>query len=836
MNRISVTILLIIFYFVFAGCSDQNSERGFILATDNEALTFYVDKNADDAVLWAANTFADDIRIITGNRPDILTAEAVQPGKGIYISTTGKPLAGSYKGILPEKLQGSWEAYNIQNDKNNLYITGSDIRGTIFGIFEVSEQLGISPWEWWADVKPMPEKIMSLDLPEGGITDKPDVQYRGIFINDEDWGLQPWAAKTFEPETGDIGPKTYEKVFQLLLRLKANTIWPAMHPCTKGFYQIKGNREMADKYHIVVGTSHCEPMMRNNVAEWDSKKYGDYNFYTNKKKVCEYWQERIDEVRNDEDFITIGMRGIHDGMMSGAKNTKEAVQTLEKIMSCQRDMLEKTMKKPAEKIPQTIVIYKEVLKLYNAGLKIPDDVTLMWCDDNFGYLTRLSNKYERNRKGGSGVYYHLSYWGPPHDYLWLSTTQPAQIWTEMTRAYENGARKIWIANVGDIKPAEYNIEFFLDLAWDVKSIDKKTIYQHLRNWAAREFGPDISDDIANIKNEYYRLAFIRKPELMGWSRVEPMTRPVRPSQFNSRVNGNEQKRRIEMYSAIMDLCDKLKSKIPGNRKDAWFQLVEYPVKCAGLMNMKFLYAQMALEAKDDEKERKKYSELSASAYNQIVSLTGYYNDKMSNGKWKYIMSMHPRNLPVFNLPDFTHDSSFEKYIPRQENKKGNGKRIFFQADENTALVGKEGFTWQTIEGLGYSNCAITLFPMKMKHFGKKKPRIQYSFYLDKPATYNVQVRFLPTQSNNNDQQVGIRINYGETKYFDLNPKVKGTKWKSKNWCTNVSRNSVIVNLKHKAEKPGEEIIRIYVNQTGIIIDQVAVDFSMDQPFYEIPVE
>ncbi len=831
--KILFTGLLFSIYLFFSGCSYSDDSAGLTIASKNRAITIYVDDNIDPAVLWAVNTFVDDVNFITGRRLEIVTTDNNGFGEGIYISTVGKPLSNSYQNILPDSLYGKWEAYHITRKKESLYLTGSDIRGTIFSIFEISERLGISPWEWWADVKPLPAKNLKLNIPEKGIFASPDVQYRGIFINDEDWGLQPWAANTFEPEIGDIGPKTYEKVFQLLLRLKANTIWPAMHPCTKGFYQIKGNREMAAKYHIVVGTSHCEPMMRNNVAEWNHQKQGDYNFFTNSKTACDYWQERSDEVRNDDTFTTIGMRGVHDGHMNGAKNIDDNIKMVEHIMDVQRKMLAGTKHKPIDSIPQAIVIYKEVLNLYNAGLKVPDDVTLMWCDDNHGYITRLSDKEEQKRKGGSGVYYHLSYWGAPHDYLWLSTTQPSLIWEEMTKAYLNGARKIWIANVGDIKPTEYNIEFFLDLAWDVNSINQYSIHRHLLNWAAREFGEDIASDVVNIMNEYYRLAFIRRPEFMGWSMVKPRSAPVRPSEFTPQG----QKRRIDMYAAIMQLCDKIKSSVPESRKDAWFQLVEYPVKSAGYMNQKFMYAQMASEAKTDE-EQKRLSSLSEKAFNEIKILTYKYNNEISDGKWKNIMSMHPRNLPVFRLPHFINNdkSSTPSLISNETDDKADIKRLFLKGDENTNLLGKEGYKWSTIEGLGYSGNAITLMPLKMKTFKKKSPRIEYSFFVEKPCTFEVQIRFLPTYSNLFDQQVSVRVNRSETKYFDLNSKTKRAKWNDKNWRISKLRNSTIVKFKHTALKSGKQIVSIRVNQTGIIIDQLAVDFVMDKPFYEIPAE
>ena len=443
-------ILLLIFSIssINVFCQNKNASD-FVIADSNHAVNIYIDKNADPLIIWAVNELADDVKELTGKRPEIMQADSFSKN-GIYIGEASNALFKNRK--EQKELLNQWEKFSIKKEKDNLVITGSDVRGTVYAIFEISDRLGISPWKWWADVHPIKQEKLSLKLSGKNIITSPSVQYRGIFLNDEDWALQPWAAKTFEPETGDIGPKTYEKIFQLLLRLKANIIWPAMHPSTKGFFRIAGNKEMAQKYHIVIGSSHAEPMLRNNVDEWKPKIYGDYNYFTNKAKVDQYWQERLDELKSakNETIMTLGMRGVHDSKMEGAKDLNESISMVEKIIGNQREMLSNTFKKPLAEIPQAFVPYKEVLELYDNGLKVPSDITLVWPDDNYGYIRRLSNEEEQKRTGGSGVYYHISYWGRPHDYLWLSTMQPGLIWYEMNKAYQNGANKMWIVNVGDV--------------------------------------------------------------------------------------------------------------------------------------------------------------------------------------------------------------------------------------------------------------------------------------------------------------------------------------------------------------------------------------------------
>lgn len=360
-----------------------------------------------------------------------------------------------------------------------MYVVGSDGRGTAYGILELSRKAGVSPWVWWSDVTP--EKQTRLTIPANFKTfQSPSVEFRGIFLNDEDWTLQPWSWMNFEPSEikGRIGPRTYKEIFKLLMRLRANAIWPGMHGITTPFYFVEGAKEVADSCGIVIGTSHCEPLMRNNVGEWDVSKRGRYNYISNKQSVTDYWVERLEEVDGKENVYTIGMRGVHDGSMEGVKTMREKTDALQQVIYDQRNLLKQYVNPNIEQIPQQFVPYKEVLQIYENGLDVPEDIMLTWCDDNYGYMTRLSDAEQQKRSGGAGVYYHLSYWGRPHDYMWLSTTQPGLIYNEMREAYNHNARRLWIVNVHDLKPASYDLEFFLDMAWDINSITPSTINKH----------------------------------------------------------------------------------------------------------------------------------------------------------------------------------------------------------------------------------------------------------------------------------------------------------------------------------------------------------------------
>jgi hypothetical protein len=558
---------------------------------------------------------------------------------------------------LQEALQGKWECFGLKvlnqptaNISQAYVIAGSDARGTAYGTFALSEKIGVSPWYWWADVPAKKQLNLVVQQPDY-ISTTPSVKYRGIFINDEDWGLQPWAAQTFEPETKDIGPKTYAKVFELLLRLRANLIWPGMHPSTKPFYTIAGNKETAEAYQIMVGTSHAEPMLRNNVGEWDEKTQGHFNYLTNKTAVYKYWESRVKEAGAANAMYTMGMRGVHDSGMEGVKDPKEAVPLLERIMADQRGLFRKYINPDATKVPQVLTLYKEVLEVYAQGLTVPDDVTLIWPDDNYGYIHQLSNAAEAKRSGGAGVYYHASYWGRPHDYLWLSSTHPALIREEMMKAYTLKTDKLWVLNVGDIKPLEYNIQLFMDMAYDARPFQQSSyVPQHLQQWVQQALGAEHAATIRAILWEYYDLAFERRPEFMGWSQVEPIT-PTRRTEYNHFYYGDEAQRRLDRYAALEQQVRQLRLQMEPSRADAFYELVYYPVVCASLMNQKFLYQDKSyLYAKQNRASASDYAQGAGQAYASIVRETQYYNTQLAGGKWQGMMSMQPRDLPVYQAP------------------------------------------------------------------------------------------------------------------------------------------------------------------------------------------
>lgn len=654
-------MILFVLLFVFS-LQLQAADTQFIIQKPGQKLTLVCDAAEAKTVHLALELLANDVEKLTGQRPTIANSMRRASGTVVFVGTVDKSrtlqqLLRNQKAEL-QVLSQKWESYQYrflpssrQRSQNILVIAGSDKRGAAYGVLELSRRLGVNPWHYMADVLPEPKTELSVpaidyDSPE------PSVKYRGIFINDECWGLNAWASQTLDPETGNIGPATYKHVFELLLRLKANFIWPAMHPCTNGFYQDLNNPKLADEYGIIVGSSHAEPMLRNNVSEW---KTGDFNFFTNREGVLKYWSDRVAESKNYESVYTLGMRGIHDSGMVGANSMEEQVRALSEVIDLQRAMLQDQVNKDVTRVPQAFTAYKEVLDVYDAGLKLQEDITLVWPDDNYGYIHRFSDAGEQQRSGGSGVYYHLSYWGRPHDYLWISSTHPSLIREEMLKAYSLKSRQLWVVNVGDIKPLEYNMSLFLDMAYDFRpftaSLSEK---QHLMAWLTEVFGQEMSVELTDILWRYYQLNFERRPEFMGWSQVEP-TRKTHFTEYNHFMSGDEAQKRIDAFNALATRVRSLQSKVPFRLQDAFYQLLYYPVINAGHMNKKFLnYEKAHYYALQGRASANDYAVNAMSAYDSIQLETAYYNEQMSMGKWRAMMHSSPRDLPVFDLLPVPH--------------------------------------------------------------------------------------------------------------------------------------------------------------------------------------
>lgn len=629
-------------------------KTAFRLAQAGRAAPIFVAAADAPVVRIAAQCLASDVASVAGAKPTVSTQPPGAADYAVFMGTLGQSplidkLVATHK-IDVAALRGKWEAYavlTVENPvrgvKHGLVLVGSDRRGTAYAAFTLSEALGVSPWQWWADVRPAPQAALWV---RAGAHQQPSpaVKYRGVFLNDEDWGLQPWAAKTFEPETNDIGPKTYAKVCELLLRLRANYLWPAMHPSTKPFNFYPGNKVVADQYAIVMGASHHEPMLRNTY-EYDEKALGPWNYARNRANIYHFWDQRVIENGKYENLYTVGMRGLNDSGMPGENTTAAKIKVLEQVFADQRQMLAQHVNPDPRQVPQVFVPYKEVLGLYRSGLKVPDDVSLMWVDDNHGYIRQLSTPAEQQRSGGSGVYYHLSYWGEPEDYLWLSTTAPALVWEEMTKAYDYQARTVWLVNVGDLKPAEIDTEFFLRLAWDVEQFRDFKQLDYLQAWAGRTFGAARGPAIGQVLDAYYRLNAVVRPEML------------QPAQtgFSAVAYGDEARQRLDALARLVQQTNALYDQTEPRLKDAFYELVAYPVRAASLMNVKTLQAERSrLYAAQGRASANRYAAEAEAAFAQIKQETEFYNTQVAGGKWNHIMSYQPRDRAAYQMPPVGH--------------------------------------------------------------------------------------------------------------------------------------------------------------------------------------
>lgn len=777
---ITLTLLLCIV------ATQANAQVNFTFKKGND-LRVSVNKSEAEVVHTAIEIFSRDYqqvfhaKIISGSVGDVLIGTIGQNSKAEK-SVTSTDL---------QELKSKREGFLIEVQNGKLIVLGSDKRGTAYGILEISRLIGVSPWEWWAD-SPISSKD-KLILKNGFRTlQSPSVKHRGIFINDEDWGLTPWSYKNFEPSDikGSIGPKTHARIFELLLRLRANTFWPAMHECSVAFYMTPGNKQMADKYGIYVGTSHCEPMMRNTNAEWKKVGKGDYNYLTNRDNILNFWDERTTELAGSDNIYTLGIRGVHDGKMQGANTVQEQKEAIAQILKDQREMIKRIVNPDVEKVSQVFIPYKEVLDVYNAGLEVPEDVTLMWCDDNYGYINHFPTSAERNRKGGNGVYYHISYWGRPHDYLWLATTHPAQMYYQMKMAYDKGARDMWIINVGDIKPAEYQLEFLMDMAWNIGAIqpDKKGLDKHLENWLQREFGKKHATDLLHIMNEYYRLAYIRKPEFMGNTRTEE-SNPAYKVVSDLPWSEQEINQRMADYQAIENQIKNISGSIPLSKKSAWFQLIEYPVVASSELNKKIMYGQLARHGKANWS-------LSDKAFEAVAALTKQYNE-LNNGKWKYMMNFQPRNQSVFSkLP---HDTVS---TPLMQSSKPllllNG--IDYKNFEGTKPV---------VLGHGYERKAICI---------EKNTTVNYVFKANAGQKITVEIALAP-----NHPVEGKAIRFAVS--LDNEPEQLvdfRTMGRSEEWKLNVLSNQAIRKIDFDRNKAGKHRLSIKAVDEGVVLDQIKV--------------
>jgi hypothetical protein len=838
----------------------------FPLVENGRAADLFVDKADAEVVRVAADLLAHDIQRVSSVKPRVSNASpAGRNAPMIVIGTLGESglIADLItRGKLDVKgIENKWETFVINtistpfpNVPSALVIVGSDRRGTAYGVLSLSEAIGVSPWEWWADVPPPTRETLVVSADEH-TQGPPSVKYRGIFINDEDWGLEPWASQTFEPEVGNIGPKTYARIFELLLRLRANLVWPAMHPTTTPFHLVPGNAATADKYAILVGSSHAEPMLRNNVGEWMASKE-DFNYLKNREGVLRYWEQRVKERTSGESLFTLGMRGIHDSPIVGPKTQPERIATLEKIFADQRGLLAKYFGNgDATRVAQMFCPYKEVLDDYNAGLKVPDDVPIVWPDDNFGYIRRYGTPGERKRSGGLGVYYHVSYLGLPFAWTWIDVLPPALVWTEMTRAYEQGARKLWIVNVGDLKNAERSTEFFLNLAWHADRTDVDAPARFMHETAARDFGKEHAADVAGILDRLQAINFARKTEHLQWHLTET---PYKPTELNEA----EIQQRLKACADLLRDSDSLSGRLPANFRDAYYQLVGYPVAITAAGNERFFRSELARA--DAARGRSPEANVAAATEGQkrITDCTARFNSAIAGGKWRNIVTENgivpqdwkrfqrdtatvppeptPENVcpPAHLLPEalaFPSEARPGDFVERD-------KVVSIHAGHFTGRSNlPSGAGWRSIPGLGRTGSAVTVLPSTAAISPDATPSLDYRFHVTTSGPATLRVRLLPTHPLVTGQGLRLAVAIdgsaplplAVTTGFDT----KRSEARMTEWQTRVLANATYASTElPKPLTPGWHSLRLVAVDAGVVVDKIVLDLGGLHPSYDGPPE
>ena len=640
--------------------SAEKSAGTIVLASGGRCAPLVVSPGEWPGVIRAMGDLQNDLEMVTGTAPELVTApKTPRSGFVIIAGTIGKSalvdrLAKKGKIDLSE-IEGKWESFIIQTVerpfpgvKEALVIAGSDKRGTIYGIYEISRQAGVSPWYWWADV-PVRKSSELYVNPGRKVCGEPSVKYRGIFLNDEYPALTRWVLYKYgnvtpsdnppvPPGVANYGSEFYSRIFEVLLRLKGNYLWPAMWNNAFNEDDLR-NAALADEYGIVMGTSHQEPMIRAQ-KEWDrryQKTLGSWSWTHHADTLVKFWRDGIRRNKDYESILTMGLRGADDTEM-GPGGPAANIEKLENIVRVQREMIAEELNPDVTGVPQMWCLYKEVQDYYREGMRVPDDVTLLWAEDNWGNIRRLPTADERKRSGGAGVYYHFDYHGGPRSYQWVNTSPIPKIWDQMSLAKQYGADRIWIVNVGHFRGYEIPIEYFLDLAWDTEALGSDDMSAWTERWAAEVFGQKHAGEIAEIIREYTRFNGRRKPELLS-----PFT--------YSLVNYNEAERIVREYNSLATRAEQIGQQLPAEMEDAYFHLVLFPVKACALVNELYVTAgRNALFAAQGRADASEMAERTVQLFTADTALMGYYNRVYAGGRWKHFMDQAHLGYIAWNDP------------------------------------------------------------------------------------------------------------------------------------------------------------------------------------------
>ena len=714
----------------------------FCIANKGITAGIIVDENDWKGVIRAAHDLGDDVRKVTGFPSQVRLLSSDSPGmkqpKSIIVGTIGKSRIIDriirQKKLDVRKVKGQWESYIIDIVDGNLIIAGSDKRGTIYGIYDISERIGVSPWYWMADAPIAHRDTLYYD---GGcfIQPSPKVKYRGIFINDEWPSFGTWCKNQF----GGINSKAYARIFELMLRLKANYFWPAMWD-SRFNEDDPLSPQLADDMGIVMGTSHHEPMMRAH-KEYVYRKdsIGAWDYATNKANLDRFFEEGLERNKAYDNLITIGMRGDGDVAM-GNGDDEDNMKTLKDVVDGQREIIERVYKKPASEVPQLWAIFTEVQRYYDAGFTVPDDVTLLFCDNNWGYIRRTGPEKEQARKGGMGMYYHIDMNGGPWNDRWINTTTAAKIREQLNLAYQTGIDRIWIINVGDLKPKEMPIDFIMHYAWNPDDYPADKIDQYMVDWARSIFGGEYAREIADIVTEYSNMNLERKPEVQ---RVGIYS-----------VETGEAQRMFNRWDELEKRTLSLSKKMPTEMQDAFYQLVEYPaVASAGVAKI-YLAATLG------------DSITMQALFERDKQMTDKYNKVIADGKWDGMMLDKHIGYRMWSMPN----ENTLPQVAKPSDKTGiTANETAIMAHDYTRRTATDDARWVFLPGLGRGkgNMGIEPVTAKSRPLGDGAT-LEYDINFSQSGKQKLALGILPTNDVNPARglRIGVRVDDGEMQTID----------------------------------------------------------------------
>lgn len=831
MNSLSKS-LVVLLLFLFCGIKIKAAEpfittekKTDVLVIKEKSTQFslFTDKGIDKGVLRAVNNLKSDFQKVTGVFPGFSDQISASQSPVIVIGTMGTNSIIDelikQKKLNEKELKGKKEKFIIQNTKDFngasevIIIAGSDKRGTIYGIYEFSRQIGVSPWYYWADVPVIHKE--NLYFKKGIYTDgEPAVDYRGIFLNDEEPSLGSWARAGF----GGINSQFYEKVFELVLRLKGNYIWPAMWG--KAFYDDDPeNGLLADEMGIIMGTSHHEPMA---LAQTDWHRYikknnlpNIWDYSKNSEVLQKFWKSGLERSKNWEKLITVGMRGDGDEAMGDKTN----IALLEKIVHDQRKIIEKVTGKKAHKIPQVWALYKEVQDYYDEGMRVPDDVILLFCDDNWGNIRKLPDLSKPLHKGGYGMYYHFDYVGGPRNSKWINISPIQRVWEQMNLSYEHKVDKLWVVNVGDLKPMEFPISFFMEMAWNPKKFKADNLLEFTENWSEEQFGAQYSKDIARMINTYAKYNRRVTPETLNWNTY-------------SLENYNEFETAVNDYRNLSLDANRLYNEIPEEYKDAYFQLVLYPIDtCSNLYELYFNVAKNHRLASEKDRKANGFSDNAKRNFEYDAVLQNKYNHEISGGKWQHMMDQTRIGYSNWQQPEKNIMPEVFYISENEETKnkvfKEKDGYISIEAEHFSRKNNSDNIHWEVIPDFGKTLSGITTFPQNKYPKEKENIYVEYEMDFSSTGEFELQLLLAPTLNFNNNKGLRYEISFDDEKpqMVNFNGAYRGElgQWQSEHIIKSQT--------KHKITKPGRHILRFRVLDPGIVLEKILIDTGGLKPSY-----